>query len=940
MNAVEIEEAVSDLVQQPFDAAEFPFQFITAFGAKNATVDRLRATKNGTNQSDVGGVLQRNNIHIGIAPAGQVGATLATLRASPKTASAKAKFILATDGETVEAEDLVGGDVIACPYAELPRHFATFLPLAGISTVKEIKNNPVDVKATGRLNKLYVELLKDNPDWSTDERRPALNQFMAQLIFCFFAEDTDIFHGSYKFTPTVERMTSGNAENTQSVITELFRAMGTRPEHRAAGRFPTWADGFPYVNGGYLFTGTTECPRFSRTARAYLLRAGELDWKEINPDIFGSMIQAVADDGERGELGMHYTSVPNILKVLNPLFLDGLREQLEAAGDSRQKLRNLRRRLANIRVFDPACGSGNFLVIAYKEMRAIEAVIVERLGGEANLKLEDRRSVIPLSNFYGIEIKGFAAEIARLALLIAEFQADCMYLSQQEARAMVLPLHKTGQITVGNALRLDWLEVCPPVREVTGAEHDLGGPTGRLALEENGLDAIGSIETYICGNPPYLGSTWQSEDQKADLAAIFEARTDLWKSLDYVAGWFMKAADFGATTITASAFVSTNSICQGQQVPILWPLIFSTGRSIKFAHTSFKWANLASHNAGVTVVIVGLAEESKGGTLYSVSDDGVITTKLAGHINAYLIDAADVVVEKSTWPISDLAPMDFGSKPVDGGNLLLDSAEVRSLGLSREDEARFIRRAYGSFEFINGVVRHAIWISDKDKDEASLIPSLAARFDKVAAMRAASTKARTREGAAWPHRFDERRQSGRELVTILPSVSSESRDYLPVGYLEAGSIVTNLAFGLYDGSLWNMALIASRLHLVWIGTVCGKMKTDFRYSNTMGWNTFPVPKLTEQDKADLTRTAENILLAREAHFPATIADLYDPEAMPDDLRRAHEENDEVLERIYIGRRFRNDTERLEKLFDLYTKMTADAGPKGGAKAKPRGRKAA
>lgn len=500
MNAVEIEEAVSDLALQPFDAAEFAFQFLAAFSARDTTLKRLR--KGDSNQSDVaGGVLWRGNIHIAAAPAGEVGATLAKLRGSPKTAAQKAKFILATDGETVEAEDLIGGDVIACAFADLPRHFAIFLPLAGISTVKEIKNNPIDVKATGRLNKLYVELLKDNPDWATEERRHELNQFMARLIFCFFAEDTGIFREN-QFTATITQMShaghgSGAEQwgNTHEVLTELFRAMDTPVTHqgnlddryrRAAGIRP-YADVFPYVNGG-LFTGATESPRFSRTARAYLLRAGELDWKEINPDIFGSMIQAVADDGERGELGMHYTSVPNILKVLNPLFLDDLRGQLEAAGDSRQKLRNLRKRLGSIRVFDPACGSGNFLVIAYKEMRAIEAAIVERLGGEASLKLDERRSVIPLSNFYGIEIKGFAAEIARLALLIAEFQADCLYLSQQEARAMVLPLHKTGQITVGNALRLDWLEICPPVRAAPGAEHDLGGPTGRLALEANGLE--------------------------------------------------------------------------------------------------------------------------------------------------------------------------------------------------------------------------------------------------------------------------------------------------------------------------------------------------------------------------------------------------------------------------------------------------------------------
>jgi len=929
MNAVEIEEAVSDLVQQPFDAAEFPFQFITAFGAKKATVDRLRATKNGTNQSDVGGVLQRNNIHIGIAAAGGVGATLAVLRASPKTAGAKARFILATDGETVEAEDLVGGDVIACPYADLPRHFATFLPLAGISTVKEIKNNPIDVKATGRLNKLYVELLKDNPDWATEERRHALNQFMARLIFCFFAEDTGIFREN-QFTATITQMShaghgSGAEQwgNTHEVLTELFRAMDTAVTHdgnfddrhrRAAGIRP-YADVFPYVNGG-LFTGVTESPRFSRTARAYLLRAGELDWKEINPDIFGSMIQAVADDGERGELGMHYTSVPNILKVLNPLFLDSLREQLEAAGDSRQKLRNLRRRLANIRVFDPACGSGNFLVIAYKEMRAIEAAVVARLGGEANLKLDERRSVIPLSNFYGIEIKGFAAEIARLALLIAEFQADCLYLSQQEARAMVLPLHKTGQITVGNALRLDWLEVCPPVIRATVAEHDLGGPTGRLALDEYALGGTGASETYICGNPPYVGDKKQSAAQKSDTSAVFGRLTDRWRSFDYVDGFIFKAAEYlPPSGGGAAAFVTTNSVSQGMQVAQFWPLVLRCAE-ISFAHLSFKWSNLASDNAGVTCVIIGLtpngARTSK--TLYE--NDSV---RSVNQITPYLTAGETVLVEGRATPLSLITPMALGNFAKDGGHLFLDSAEVDRLD---EIAARFVRPIFGAQEFIKGVQRYCLWISDEEAEVAARSHEVADRYRRVATYRNQSTKAETAAWSTKPHRFVEIRSQDYKNVILVPRVSSEQREYLPTGLLPPGAIVTE-AFGLYDAPLWNMALIASRLHLVWIATVCGKMKTDFRYSNTLGWNTFPVPKLTEQDKADLTRTAENILLAREAHFPATIADLYDPEAMPDDLRRAHEENDEVLERIYIGRRFRNDTERLEKLFDLYTKMTAN-----------------
>jgi hypothetical protein len=943
MNAVEIEEAVSDLVQEPFDAAEFPFQFITAFGAKKATVDRLRAVKNGTNQSDVGGVLQRNNIHIGIAPAGEVGATLATLRASPKTASAKAKFLLATDGETVEAEDLVGGDVIAYAYTDLPRHFATFLPLAGISTVKEIKNNPIDVKATGRLNKLYVELLKDNPDWATEERRHELNQFMARLIFCFFAEDTGIFREN-QFTATIIQMShaghgSGDEQwgNTHEVLTELFRAMDTPVTHqgnlddryRRTACIRPYADVFPYVNGG-LFTGATESPRFSRTARAYLLRAGELDWKEINPDIFGSMIQAVADDGERGELGMHYTSVPNILKVLNPLFLDGLREQLEAAGDSRQKLRNLRRRLAHIRVFDPACGSGNFLVIAYKEMRAIEAMIVERLGGETNLKLDERRSVIPLSNFYGIEIKGFAAEIARLALLIAEFQADCLYLSQQEARAMVLPLHKTGQITVGNALRLDWLEVCPPIRTTTGAERDLGGLTGRLALNTNGLEDGPETETYLCGNPPYVGSKWQTEDQRADIAAIFSSRSKNFRTLDYVAGWFLKAADLVAGSTGAAAFVSTNSIAQGEQVALLWPLIFSQDVHIRFAHQSFKWQNLAAHNAGVTVVIVGIAPRTSVGqpTLF----EGDSAREVSG-ISPYLFAGNEVIVEKRSKPVDGLASMQFGNHPYYATDLMLSQSDAASLVEEQPTVARFLRPLYGSQEFVNGAPRVCIWVGDDEAADAATLPTLAQLFERVRSKRLAATADKAaQELAKTPYRF--RDQATAKVSTlIVPRVTSERRPFLPVGLLNAHAVVQDRAFALPDAPLWNMALIASRLHRVWIGTVCVRMRTDFSYSNTLGWNTFPVPKLTEQDKADLTRTAENILLAREAHFPATIADLYDPEAMPDDLSRAHDENDEVLERIYIGRRFRNDTERLEKLFDLYTKMTANQPkPKKGKKA--------
>ena len=927
MNAVEIEQAISELSLQPFDAAEFPFEFLAAFGHKETALKRLRTGN--SNKSDVpGGVLQTKDIHIAVCEAGTVGDTLTALRASPATTKAKAKFILATDGQTLEAEELNSGETIACDYPDFPDHFGFFLPLAGISTIKEIRDNPIDVRATARLNKLYVELLRENPEWALDERRADMNHFMARLVFCFFAEDTDIFNGEGLFTHTIEQMGERDGSNTHEVLQAIFRAMNIKVAERANAepRLPNWANSFPYVNGG-LFSGSTEVPRFTRMARTYLIHAGNLNWKQINPDIFGIMIQAVADDEERGALGMHYTSVPNILKVLNPLFLDELREQLEAAGENKSKLLNLRKRMARIRVFDPACGSGNFLVIAYKQMREIEADINNRRG-ELHL-----RSEIPLTNFRGIELRDFPAEIARLALIIAEFQCDVLYRGQKDALAEFLPLDAQNWIVCHNALQLDWLSVCPP----TGTGMKLvANDLFNTPLEQAEIDfANEGGETYICGNPPYLGSTWQTAEQKADLQAIFAKRVKNWKSLDYVAGWFMKAADYGTKTNAAAAFVSTNSICQGQQVPILWPLVFSTGNKIAFAHTSFKWANLASHNAGVTVVIVGLSSQTKSvRRLYSITNSGksdAVDVKEVEHINAYLVSGANVMVDKAPRPLGELTEMLRGNMPYDGGHLLLSKDEVDALGLTLEQHARFVRRIYGSAEFIRGLERYCLWIEDADLEEAMRIDAIQQRIEGVRAMRLMSRDSGANQMAARAHQMREM-NIGKSQTIVMPCVSSESRAYLPVGLVDQNSSVTNLAFALYDAPLWNMALCASRLHLVWIGTVCGKLKTDFRYSNTMGWNTFPVPLLTEQNKADLTACAENILLAREAHFPDTIADLYDPEKMPENLRHAHERNDEVLERIYIGRRFKNDTERLEKLFELYTKMTAAAKAKPATKA--------
>lgn len=915
MNAVEIEEAVSALFDQPFDPAEFPYAFLRAFGNKEATIARLRTGN--TNKSDVGGVLQRTNIHLAVAPRGQVGETLAALRASPATARYKVKFILATDGETIEAEELGSGDPLACEWARLPDYFGFFLPLAGISTVKEIRDNAFDIRATSKLNKLYVALLKENPDWGTDQRRPDLNHFFARLIFCYFAEDTGIFSDEGLFTKTVTQMSAADSSNTHEVLGALFTAMNTAHNEREAAGLPRWATAFPYVNGG-LFSGSMEVPRFSRSARAYLLQVGTLDWKQINPDIFGSMIQAVADDEERGALGMHYTSVPNILKVLNPLFLDDLRAKLEEAGVNPRKLLNLRSRIRRLRVFDPACGSGNFLVIAYKAMREVEHEINKRRGEGG------RKTEIPLTNFRGVELRDFAAEIARLALIIAEFQCDVLYRGQKEALNDFLPLEAENWITCGNALRLDWLAICP----LTGTSVKLVGDdlfSTPLDQPEIDFENVGG-ETYICGNPPYVGDKKQSPLQKADMGQLFEGRTSRWRSFDYVCGFFAKAAEYiGENKGGAAAFVSTNSVSQGMQVGEFWPLVLPPAR-IAFAHLSFTWSNLAASNAGVSCVIIGLS--SVGRREKATIFDGDVSREVEA-ISPYLIPGEAVYVKSRARPLSDVPEMLLGNFAKDSGHLICAHRDVKAL----DDIARsFLRPMYGGQEFIKGINRYCFWISESDLPKARLSAALRARFDRVKVSRENSPKKATVRWSTEPFRFVEIRSPEYESAMIVPIVSSESRSYFPIGLLPKGSIV-NYAFGMYDAPLWSIALVTSRLHIGWIATVCGRMKTDYRYSNTLGWNTFPVPTLTEQNKADLTRCAEEILLAREAHYPATIAELYDSQHMPATLREAHERNDEVLERIYIGRKFRNDTERLEKLFEMYTTMTANE------QRPPRGRRA-
>jgi len=562
------------------------------------------------------------------------------------------------------------------------------------------------------------------------------------------------------------------------------------------------------------------------------------------------MLVRFADDDERGSLGMHYTSVPNILKVLNPLFLDDLRERLSEAGDNPRTLLNLRKRLSRIRVFDLACGSGNFLVIAYKAMRAIEAEINKRRG-EPN-----RRSEIPLTNFRGIEVRDFPAEIARLALIIAEFQCNVLYCGQKEALAVFLPLSSQNWITCANALRIDWLNICPPVGTKAKIQADdlFGTPSDQTQIN---FENEGG-ETFICGNPPYAGLSSQTADQKSDLRSLFEQRNRFWKSFDYVMGWFWKAHQFSQCLPAKTAFVSTNSICQGQLVPMFWPDILRGSTRIFFAHSSFKWRNLATHNAGVTVVVIGISNDrGKSARLLNSASSEQVTERSVANINAYLVPGPHVYVDPASKPKSGLPTMYWGNKPSDGGHLILSASEARELLHEDPGARKYLRPYFGSEEFINNCPRVCIWVRDDEKRDAFAIPALASMFARVKQFRENSKAAETRPAANYPHKFRQIQGSPGNTSIIVPIHSSESRPYLPVGLLPVGAIVSNAAYALYDAPLWAMAIIASRLHLVWIATVCGKIKTDFRYSNTLGWNSFPVPILTEKNKGDLTRCAED-----------------------------------------------------------------------------------
>uniref|UniRef100_UPI0035B0B8EF class I SAM-dependent DNA methyltransferase n=1 Tax=Flavobacterium sp. TaxID=239 RepID=UPI0035B0B8EF len=798
-------------------------------------------------------------------------------------------------------------------FSELPEQADFFLPLSGAEIYKVSTNNKADRDAAYQLGRLYEILINDNPDWLANGSHH-LNLFLSRLLFCFFAEDTGIFEIESIFTETLVNNTNEDGSDVDQFLNTLFKKLNSK-----TGDFPEYLNPFPYVNGG-LFKDEIICPKFSRKARNILIESGELYWNEINPDIFGSMIQAVADPEQRSNLGMHYTSVENILKLIKPLFLDKLEEEFEKNMENPKGLEKLILRLSKIKFFDPACGSGNFLIITYKELRFLEVKIIQRLieleNAEIELKVQTRLNFkggditeipatqkkidfsghqskfyfpqIQLTQFYGIEIKDFAHEMAILSLWLAEHQMNLYFDEKLEGFGKsepILPLKQAGNIVAANAARKNWEEVCP----------------------KNEGDEI-----YIIGNPPYLGSRNQDAEQKADMEFVF--RKD-YKSLDYVSIWFYKGAKFIRNCNAQLAFVSTNSVCQGLLVALTWPRILNDTIEISFAHQSFKWSNNAIGNAGVTVIIVGLRNKSTN-PKYLYNNN---IRREAKNINAYLLDVQDIYINSLNQPLSKFPPMNFGNMPADGGYLLFTDEEKVSFIEKEPNSEKWFKELISAHEFLNGKKRYCLWLEDLDKEELNDMPNVKERVNKVYNERLNSSRPQLAE---IPHLFAQITQPPNSDFILIPGHSSEGRDYIPLGFFSADYKSNNSCLIVATSQPWLFGILHSKMHMVWVDAVGGKLETRYRYSAKLCYNTFPFPDITEKQKLTINEYVFAILDERAKYPEKTMAWLYNPETMPKELKQAHQNLDRAIEEIYrMGNPFTSDAERLEHLFKRYDEMT-------------------
>ncbi|CQR25847.1 Type II restriction enzyme, methylase subunit YeeA [Streptococcus varani] len=912
LDIVSIEDKTRQLVEK-LEQSSFFYEFLSLYDFPKSTLTRLR--------KDSGQEI-KNKVLFEVVLKGQsTVAKVVDLEMTLANKKSKPRFIIVTDFDHFSAKDLQTTDTLHISLSELPVYVDFFLPWNGIEKVDYAKENPADIKAAERFTRLYDELRQINQfeDQTTQEKE--FNLFLIRILFLLFAEDTEIMPKGI-LTNTIKTRSAVDGSDLNTLFNRIFASLDIA--NRASQE--RWLQDFPYVNGK-LFTQAHTALVFDQKTRKLIIEAGELlNWDEINPDILGSMIQTVANKEQRSSSGMHYTSVENIMKLIKPIFLDGLESEYQdlinkinenedkeitdrTRRDNRasylQQLEDLHNRLAKIKFFDPACGSGNFLIITYKEIRRLE---IKMLKSMRELRQDGtidffERSKISLNHFYGIELDDFAHEVARLSLWIAEYQMNLEAQKEINLQSAFLPLRDAGNIIQGNALHLDWNQVLPHSKE---------------------------DEIYLIGNPPYIGAKLQNTEQKEDLKLTIGEKLK-YKKMDYIAGWFYKGVNFINTANSKLAFVTTNSIFQGEQVAFVWqPLLGKM--TIDFAYTSFKWGNSAANNAGVTVAIVGLSNPNNSKSEKYIFDEN-LHRSVVNHINPYLASEEDIIVESVNTPLNNLPKMVFGSMPRDGGYLIIPTLEERNKIIENNPELeKSIKKYIGSEEFIKDKPRYVFWLGEEEYRQVREYPEIKKRIEAVKANRLSSPASSTQEAAKTPYAFVQKgewvdaystfKSSGQEefLQLLVPAVSSESREYVPMGFVGEDTIVSNRCYVVYNSPIWLLGLLQSKLHMVWLAAIGGKLETRYSYSSGVVYNTFPVPDLSTKRKNRIEEAVFDILDLRE-ELGGTLAELYHRDTMPDSLREAHRKLDELVERAYKETPFTSDEERLSHLLKRYKEMT-------------------
>ncbi|EMW0871101.1 class I SAM-dependent DNA methyltransferase [Klebsiella quasipneumoniae] len=888
VNQAKIFEHLEQLVENP-EQDEFIYGFLTAFEFPKSTLSQIRQGGTRNVAKEPGHVALKNKLYYQpVADNDDLESAFDQRIADAAVAKNKIRFVLVTNFVRFLAWDTLTQERLDIEFEELPRNYGFFLPLVGLEKAILNSENPADVKAAEKMGKLF-DLIKERNDLSKAEDIHALNVFLTRLLFCFFAEDTGIFEKG-QFTSAVKSYTAEDGSDLDQFLTDLFAVMNSKPNSKLRLSVPIHLAAFPYVNGG-LFASDEPVPELGLKGRRILLECSAMDWSEINPDIFGSMFQAVIDVEQRSRLGQHYTSYSNIMNVIQPLFLDPLRTELEKQRTNTNGLKRLLLRLGKMKVFDPACGSGNFLIVAYKELRLLEMDVIQAL-----LQCDPQSifmSGIHLDQFYGIEIDDFACEIARLSLWLAEHQLNKQWEEHIGSAPPALPLRSSGKIWSGNSLKIDWQTVCP-----------------------KNVDE----EVYVIGNPPFLGTTGRSDEQRADMQAVFSGFKSL-GYLDFVACWFWKGAQYIQNSRAELALVATNSLCQGEQVATLWPAIFGLGLSIHIAYPTFTWANNARDKAAVHVVIVGLSGRSKARQLFQ-RIDGQWHNKQVSNISPYLVEGSNVAVVAQTKPLVEGVPtLLFGNKPTDGGNLLLDRTERDALLEKEPKAACWIKKVLGADEFLNGKERWCLWLVDATQNDFQQMPEVHKRIEKIRSLRIKAGHPAALKMAEKPHLFMQVSQPKTGDYILIPGVSSERRTYIPIGFYDSNVISTNANYILPNGTLYEFAILTSLMHNDWMRQVAGRLKSDYRYSAKVVYNTFPWPKTNDAQRKSIIALAKTVLLTRENYPENTLAELYDPLKMPTDLFEAHQALDKAVDRLYRDKPFRDSTERLSCLLERYEALT-------------------